>query len=66
MKEYSLRNGLQIPAIGFGTWQIPEGEEVRNSVKNAIQDGYRHIDTAAVYRNEKGVGEGIRESGVLR
>ncbi|MCD8043934.1 MAG: aldo/keto reductase [Tannerellaceae bacterium] len=66
MKEYNLSNGIVIPGIGFGTWQIPEGAEVRESVKQAIEYGYRHIDTAAIYGNEKGVGEGIAQSDVPR
>lgn len=66
MKEYNLSNGVVIPGIGFGTWQIPEGAEVRESVKQAIEYGYRHIDTAAIYGNEKGVGEGIVQSEVSR
>lgn len=64
--DYQLNNGVLIPAIGFGTWQTPDGDTAINSVRTAIQAGYRHIDTAAVYRNEVGVGEGIRQSGVDR
>lgn len=63
---YVLSNGVKIPKIGFGTWQIPDGEVAKNAVKNAIQVGYRHIDTAAIYGNEVGVGQGIKESGVPR
>ncbi len=61
-----LSNGVGIPWLGFGTFKIPEGEEVINSVKTALEVGYRHIDTAAVYRNETGVGKAIKESGVPR
>ena len=64
--SYVLSNGVQIPCIGFGTWQTPEGEVAVSSVKAAIDAGYRHIDTAAIYGNEEGVGRGIRESGVKR
>jgi diketogulonate reductase-like aldo/keto reductase len=60
-----MNTGLGIPCIGFGTWQTSDGQTV-DSVKNAIEIGYRHIDTAAVYENEKGVGQGIRESGIDR
>ncbi len=67
MKEMSLttpvalQNGTTIPLVGYGTWQTPDGDVARESVKQAIIAGYRHIDTAAVYRNEVSVGEGIRE-----
>ncbi len=64
--DYELNNGVLIPAIGFGTWQTPDGETAVNSVRTAIKAGYRHIDTAAVYGNEVSVGEGIRQSGVDR
>lgn len=61
-----MNNGLSIPQIGFGTWQAEEGEEAVNSVVAALQAGYRHIDTAACYANERSVGEGIRQSGIAR
>jgi len=64
--SYVLNNGVKIPCVGFGTWQTPEGEVAVSSVKAAIDAGYRHIDTAAVYGNEEGVGKGIRMSGVKR
>ena len=63
---YKLRNGKEIPCVGFGTWRTPDGEVAAASVKAAIQVGYRHIDTAAIYRNEIGVGKGIAESGISR
>ncbi len=63
---YVLNNQSEIPAIGFGTWQTPDGETAINSVKVAIKAGYTHIDTAAVYGNEVSVGQGIKESGVDR
>ena len=63
---YRLLNGVEIPCIGFGTWQTPDGAVAVNSVKCAIQAGYRHIDTAQAYGNEEGVGEGIRQGGVPR
>src|SRR5690554_598761 len=59
---FVLRNGVKIPKIGFGTWQIPDGEECINSVKYALRHNYRHIDTAAAYRNEESVGIAVRES----
>ena len=64
--NFKLNNGVLIPSIGFGTWQISENEAIVNAIKNAIEVGYRHIDTAAVYENEKGVGLGIKESGIDR
>lgn len=66
METFVLRNGVQVPAIGFGTWQTPDGATAVDAVKEAIKDGYRHIDTAAAYDNEESVGRGVRESGVDR
>lgn len=63
---YTLANDVQIPCIGFGTWQTPDGETAINSVKAALKVGYRHIDTAACYGNEASVGQAIKESGVPR
>ena len=62
---YLLNNGTLLPCIGYGTWQTPE-ETAAFAVKTAIEAGYRHIDTAAVYGNEKGVGQGIKDSGIAR
>ena len=64
-KTYTLSNGLAIPKVGLGTWLIPDSE-VASAVKSAIESGYRHIDTAQAYGNERGVGEGIRLSVVPR
>lgn len=61
----TLNNGVEIPAIGLGVFQTPPPETVA-AVVSALQAGYRHIDTAAAYGNEKEVGQGIRESGVPR
>ncbi len=61
-----LHNGVDMPVLGLGVWQTKEGEEVRTAVKAALAAGYHSIDTAAVYGNEAGVGEAIRESGVAR
>lgn len=47
---YTLNNGIKIPKVGFGTWQSASGEEAYNAVKAALEAGYRHIDTAAVYK----------------
>ncbi|REK56036.1 MAG: aldo/keto reductase [Thermobacillus sp.] len=61
-----LNNGVRMPWLGLGVFQVADGEEVRNAVRWAIEEGYRSIDTAAGYRNETGVGQAIRESGVPR
>ncbi len=61
-----LRTGLEIPALALGTWKIPDGESVVNSIKCGTELGYKSIDTAAVYKNEVGVGEGVRKSGIPR
>lgn len=66
MKSFKLNNGIEIPAIGFGTWQIPEGDEAYQAVKEALAAGYTHIDTAAIYGNEKSVGKAIKDSGIDR
>ncbi len=63
---YKLANGVEIPCIGFGTWQTPDGDVAVSSVRCAIEAGYRHIDTAQAYGNEESVGRGIRESGIAR
>ena len=61
-----LSNGVNIPCVGYGTWKTPDGEETVQAVVNALQCGYRHIDTAQLYGNEESVGRGIRESGLSR
>lgn len=58
---YKLRNGVEIPEIAFGTWKITDPEVCRKSVKFALETGYRHIDTAMIYKNEEFVREGIKE-----
>jgi diketogulonate reductase-like aldo/keto reductase len=63
---FTLNNNTKIPRIGFGTWQIPEGDEAYTSTAIALKNGYRHIDTALVYGNEKSVGQAIRDSGIDR
>jgi diketogulonate reductase-like aldo/keto reductase len=63
---FTLKNGVGIPCVGFGTWQTPSGEVCVDSVKCAIESGYVHIDTAAAYDNERSVGAAVRESGVDR
>ena len=63
---YELNNGVKIPVIGLGTWQTPDGEVAKNTVKDALDLGYRLIDTAAAYGNEESIGQGIKQSGVNR
>lgn len=63
---YTLANGVQIPVLGFGTWQTPDDDTAIKSVKAALEAGYRHIDTAQAYQNEASVGTAIQESGVAR
>lgn len=62
----ALHNGVQIPYFGLGVFQSEEGQEVINAVNYALEAGYRHIDTAAIYKNEEGVGEAVKNSGVPR
>ena len=66
MNYITLNNGVKIPQIGLGVFRTPDGADTANAVKWAIEAGYRHIDTAKVYGNEKSVGEGIRMSGIDR
>lgn len=61
-----LNNGVEMPWLGLGVWKVEDGDTVADAVKSAIESGYRSIDTAMVYKNEDGVGKGIRESGVPR
>jgi diketogulonate reductase-like aldo/keto reductase len=61
-----LRNGVLVPILGFGTWQIKDGEEAYASTLAALTAGYRHIDTAAAYRNEGSIGRAIKDSGIPR
>lgn len=58
-------NGTDIPAIGMGTWTL-EGDQARTLVARALEVGYRHIDTAAMYKNEEAVGRGLKDSGLAR
>jgi len=64
-ETYTLSNGVEIPKLGLGTWFINDNDVVK-AVKDAVKIGYRHIDTAQAYQNEKGVGEGIRTCDVNR
>ncbi|PFN97259.1 aldo/keto reductase [Bacillus sp. AFS076308] len=61
-----LNNGVEMPWLGLGVFQVKDGEEVISSVKTALEVGYRSIDTAAIYKNEEGVGQAIVESNIPR
>src|SRR5436309_10360679 len=61
-----LEDGVEMPMLGLGVWQVPNGPECVNAVRWALELGYRHIDTAQAYGNEESVGQGLRESGVPR
>jgi 2,5-diketo-D-gluconate reductase A len=61
-----LADGNEIPLLGLGVWQVPDGAECVDAVRWALELGYRHIDTAQAYGNEESVGQGLRESGVPR
>ena len=65
MEYTKLNNGMQMPMLGYGVFQIPD-EQTAQCVADALSVGYRLIDTAQAYANEKGVGDGIRRSGVSR
>src|SRR5881275_2162541 len=66
MQNIVLNNGIQMPILGFGVYQIPDAAECEQSVYEAIKSGYRLIDTAAAYMNEEAVGKAIKRSGVPR
>lgn len=66
MQTIKLNNGVEIPILGFGVFQIADPAECERSVVDAIEVGYTHIDTAASYMNEEAVGKGIKRSGVAR
>ena len=63
---YTLKNGVEMPIIGLGVYKAEDGDQVKDAILAAIDAGYRHIDTASFYGNEKGVGEAIRASDVPR
>ena len=63
---FKLSNGVDIPCIGFGTFQTADGDECVNAVLDALEAGYRHIDTAQGYQNEESVGAGVKKSGIPR
>ena len=66
MQKVILNNGVEMPILGFGVWQIPDADECEQAVYDALMAGYRLIDTAAAYENEEAVGRAIKRSGVPR
>lgn len=62
-EKYKLSNGVEIPKLGLGTWFIPD-DRAAQVVRDAVKLGYRHIDTAQAYGNERGVGEGVKSCGI--
>ena len=66
IEKIKLNNGVKIPSIGIGTWQIPDSEDLIRSLQSAIEKGFRYIDTAAIYENEASVAEAVLRSGVKR
>ncbi|CAK9437501.1 uncharacterized protein LODBEIA_P18790 [Lodderomyces beijingensis] len=64
--EFTLNNGTKIPAVGLGTWQATEDDAAYKAVLAALQNGYKHIDTAHIYRNEEQVGRAIKDSKIPR
>ena len=63
---FKLHNNVEMPYFGLGVYLSKDGQEVIDAVRWAVESGYRHIDTASIYKNEAGVGEGIRQSGIAR
>ena len=66
MENFTLNNGVQIPAAGLGVFRLTDEQQAVNTVRSAIAAGYRHIDTAAVYKNESAVGAAVKECGIDR
>ena len=64
-ETFTLKNQIKIPKIGLGTWQSSP-EDAYHATKFALENGYRHVDTAAAYKNEAAVGKALRDSGVPR
>ncbi len=64
--KIKLNNGIGMPILGLGVWQMENGRETEQAVTWALEAGYRLIDTAALYRNEESVGKAVRESAIPR
>ncbi len=65
-QTWTLPGGIEMPVLGLGVWQVPDGTDCERSVSWALELGYRHIDTAQAYGNEESVGRALRESGIPR
>lgn len=65
-EDFPLSNGVRLPKLGFGTWQITDPQLAYDATSSALASGYRHIDTARVYGNEESIGQAIRDSGIPR
>ncbi|WP_380156370.1 aldo/keto reductase [Kineococcus sp. R86509] len=63
---FTLSNGVEIPQVGFGTWQIPDGDAAYDATATALTTGYRHVDSARAYGNEASVARAVRDSGLAR
>ena len=61
-----LKNGVHIPILGLGTWQIADGQQTKSALRSAFEVGYRHIDTAMIYANERSIGQAVRDAGIPR
>ena len=61
-----LPGGVRMPVLGLGVWQIPDGSEAQQAVEWALEAGYRHVDTASLYKNERSVGAALKQSGIAR
>lgn len=66
VKYLELNTGHKIPSVGFGTWKIPNNDDGVHAITLALEAGYRHLDTASIYRNEQAVGKAIKQSGLRR
>lgn len=66
MKEFTLNNGVKIPAVGVGVFRVDDAAIAYETVKTALSVGYRHIDTAMIYGNEEAVGKAIKDAGIPR
>lgn len=66
MENIKLNNGVKIPQLGLGVFQIEDDKVLKQAVLAAIKAGYRHFDTATLYRNEQALGEALAESGIAR
>ncbi|MEL6139979.1 MAG: aldo/keto reductase [Bacteroidota bacterium] len=66
MKSNTLNNGIEMPSVGLGVWRTEDGQQVITAIHHALEVGYRHVDTAMIYKNENGVGEALQTTNVPR